>query len=177
MNLTDCSSSKYDNPLCFHSTGNPFYYSPKTQLVDGIPDHLLSLAAPVIAYWVLSLFFHVLDIADWKWLDKYRIHESEEIKSKNKVTKSRVVWIVVGQQALQTVLGLAALSDDSSHLVNHRLHLLRIATYAKFWLPWWSGNPRMLARVAELVYWWGIPALQLFGGMYAFFPLFNVTIT
>ena len=166
MNSTECPSGKHDNPLCFHTTGYPFYYSPKAQLVDGIPDHLLTLAAPVIAYWALSLFFHFLDISEWKWLDKYRIHESEEAKSKNLVTKSQVVWAVIFQQVIQTGLGLAALSDDSSHLVNHRLHLLRIATYVERCLPWLSGSPRVLARFTEFVYWWGIPALQFLGAMY-----------
>jgi sphinganine C4-monooxygenase len=158
------------NPGCpslhLKSTGYPFYYSPKARLVDGIPDHLLTLAAPVIAYWALSLFFHFLDISEWKWLNTYRIHDSEEVKSKNLVTKSQVVWAVIFQQIVQTALGLAALSDDSSHLVNHRLHLLRIATYVEHCIPWLSGSPIMLARATEFVYWWAIPALQFLGAMY-----------
>jgi hypothetical protein len=176
MNSTECLSGKHDNPLCFDTTEYPFYYLPKTQLVDGIPDHLLTLAAPVVAYWALSLFFHFLDTSEWKWLNKYRIHESEEVKSKNLVTKSQVVWAVIFQQVIQTGLGLAALSDDSSHLVNHRLHLLRIASYVEHGLPWLSGNPKVLARITEFIYWWGIPALQFLGAMYVSFnALHSVT--
>lgn len=171
MNLSRCSSSTYDNPLCFQATGYPFYHSPRAQLVEGVPDRLLSLAAPFVVYWALSLFFHVLDISEWKWLDKYRIHESDEVKSKNRITKSQVVWAVIFQQALQTALGLVALSDDSSHIINHRPQLFRIASYVELYLPWLAGNPNVAARVVEFVYWWAIPVMQLFAAMYALFPL------
>src|SRR6266542_1360466 len=93
------SNPTFDKPLCFKY---PVYHIPKPQLIDGIPDHFLTIAAPVIGYWYLSLFFHFLDISEWKFLDKYRIHESAEVKSKNLVTKSQVVWAVVFQQVIQT---------------------------------------------------------------------------
>lgn len=163
MNSTGCT---LNNSLCFDSTQYPFYYSSRAQLFDGIPDHLLALAAPVIAYWVLSLFFHFLDISEWRVLDKYRIHESEEVKSKNLVTKSHVVWAVILQQVIQTASGFIALSDDSSHIVNHQLNLLQIASFVELCLPWLSGKHWALARVTDFVYWWGIPALQFLLAMY-----------
>ena len=175
MNSTPCSSSvHHHNPLCFNTTSYPFYYSSNTQLVDGVPDHLLTLAAPVIGYWVLSLLFHCLDISEWKWLDKYRIHESAEVKSKNLVTKSQVVWAVIFQQLVQTALGLAVLSEQSSHLVEHQRQLQQIATFigsALLTLLGHETHPCVVARVAELSYWWGIPCLQFLGAMYVWFAL------
>jgi len=85
---------------------------------------------------------------------------------KNLVTKSQVVWAVILQQFIQTASGLAALTDESSHVVNHQLNLVRIASFVKLRLPWLSAEPSVLARVAEFVYWWGIPTLQFFGAMF-----------
>lgn len=168
MNSTRCCTISHNSHLCFNTTSYPFYYSSNTQLVDGIPDHLLTLAAPVIGYWVLSLLFHCLDISKWKWLDKYRIHESAEVKAKNLVTKSQVVWAVVFQQVIQTALGLAVLSEQSSQLVDHQRQLQQIAAFIESALSAFvphKTRPCVAARVAEFSYWWGIPLLQFLGAM------------
>ena len=73
-------------------------------LIPGIPDGLVALAAPVIAYWVLSIFFHILDV--YELAEKYRIHPSEEETSRNKVTMKEVIREVLLQHFLQTVAGL-----------------------------------------------------------------------
>lgn len=73
-------------------------------LIPGIPDGLVALAAPVIAYWVLSIFFHILDV--YELAEKYRIHPSEEEISRNKVTMKEVIREVLLQHFLQTVAGL-----------------------------------------------------------------------
>ena len=169
MNAIPCYSGlTFDSPLCFNSTKYPIYHIPKPQLIDGIPDHILTLAAPVIGYWTLSLFFHFLDISEWKFLDKYRIHDSAEVSSKNLVTKSQVVWAVIFQQVVQTVLGLLVLSEDSAHLVDHQRNLCRIAVYVGPVLTKLLGNKldaRVLGQVSDFIYWWGIPSLQFFGAM------------
>ncbi|KAJ3558631.1 hypothetical protein NP233_g11470 [Leucocoprinus birnbaumii] len=90
----------------------PLYYSPRQRLVDNVPDHIVTLAVPIIAYWSLSLFFHALDMSEWKWLEKYRIHEAEEIKKRNLVGRTEVVLAVIFQQIIQTALGYVWLEEE-----------------------------------------------------------------
>ncbi|KAF8952414.1 sphingosine hydroxylase [Flammula alnicola] len=169
MNSTLCPSLISDDPLCFTTTTFPFYFSPKARLVDGVSDFILTLIAPVVAYWSLSLFFHYLDISGWKWLDKYRIHESSEVQAKNLATRTEVVWAVIFQQVIQTVLGLVWLSDESVQRINHPQELRRLAAMIEPVLSTVLGNsmsPLVLARAADLVYWWAIPGFQLLAAMF-----------
>lgn len=78
--------------------------SPRPRLISALPDVLLQLLAPVIAYWVVSLFFHILDIYDL--FPQYRLHTPAEIQSRNRVTRYEVVRDVIVQQIIQTVFGL-----------------------------------------------------------------------
>jgi sphinganine C4-monooxygenase len=73
----------------------PVYYCQKLDLFNGVPDYIVTLVAPIIAYWCFSLFFHALDMSGWKRLDKYRIHDSEEVQARNLVTRSEVVMCLL----------------------------------------------------------------------------------
>jgi len=168
MNSTICPPSLHDDPLCFAHAPFPFYFSPKARLVDSVPDAVLTVAAPLPAYWILSLFFHFLDTSGWQWLEKYRIHESKEVKSRNLVTRSQVVWAVIFQQIVQTVLGLLWLSNEESiHTANHaqQLRSIAIALQPVAMLFGGDSHPVLLARMSGFVYWWAIPALQLLAAM------------
>ncbi|KAF8159747.1 sphingosine hydroxylase [Crassisporium funariophilum] len=168
MNATDCSAL-HDDPLCFQPTAFPFYYTPKAHLVEGVPDFVLTLAAPVVAYWALSIFFHLLDISGWQWLEKYRLHDSPEVQSRNKVSRTEVVWAVILQQVIQTVVGLIGLSNEAALAVNHADELRRLARSIEPLASALLGDrirPYLLAQVADFVYWWGIPVLQFFGAMF-----------
>ena len=168
MNAT-CSLLVHDDPLCFAKISFPFYYSQKPYLIHGIPDYILTVAAPVIAYWCLSLYFHVLDVSGWKWLEKYRIHDSEEVQARNLVTRSEVVWAVILQQVIQTALGLISLSDESSHVVSHAQQLRRVASFLDFLAFTTFGEritPYILVHAANFLYWWGVPTVQFLGAMY-----------
>ena len=167
MNVT-CSFVQ-DDPLCFAEISFPFYYSQKPYLINGVPDHIPTLAAPVIAYWCLSLYFHALDISGWKWLEKYRIHDSEEIQARNLATRSEVVWAVFLQQVTQTVLGLISLSDKATHVVNHAQQLRRVASFLDSLAFTTFGervSPYILVHGASFLYWWGVPIFQFLGAMY-----------
>jgi sphinganine C4-monooxygenase len=127
------------------------------------------MAAPVIAYWCLSLYFHALDISGWKWLEKYRIHDSQEVQAHNLATRSEVVWAVILQQVIQTALGLISLSDESTHVVNNAQQLRRLA----FFLDSQAFNtfgvritPCILVHATNFFYWWGVPILQFLGAMF-----------
>ena len=168
MNTT-CSSLVHDDPLCFARISFPFYYSQKSHLIDGVPDYILAMAAPVIAYWCLSLYFHALDMSGWKWLEKYRIHDSEEVQAHNLATRSQVVWAVILQQVIQTALGLISLEDDSMHVINHAQQLRRVAFLQDSLAFTTFGEritPSILVHATNFLYWWGIPMLQFLGAMY-----------
>ena len=168
MNAT-CSFLVHDDPLCFANISFPFYYSQKPYLIHSVPDYIPTLAAPVIAYWCLSLFFHGLDISGWEWLEKYRIHDSEEVRARNLATRSEVVWAVILQQVIQTVLGLITLTDKSTHVVNHAQQLRRVASFLDSLSFTTFGEritPYILVHAANFLYWWGVPIFQFLCAMY-----------
>lgn len=165
-NLTTCASSLYEDPLCLQSTYIPWYATERPLLIDGVPDHYLALAAPVIAYWSLSLFFHFLDTRDWKVLDKYRLHPSEEVASRNLVSRSTVVYAVFFQHIIQTILGLYWLTAEAPTRVPHSVAVHQIASILHTPAELLGlSDPVLLLSVSELIYWWAIPALQLLVSM------------
>ena len=166
---TSCllSASLYDDPLCLKSTYTPWYYVNKENLIDGYADYYLAIAAPVLAYWSLSLFFHYLDTRTWKWLDKYRIHPSAEVASKNTVSRTAVVWAVILQHIIQTMLGLWWLSEGKERVTDHAVPVKSLALTLRPVLALVGlADHNTLLKAAELVYWWGIPVFQLFAAMY-----------
>lgn len=87
-----------------------YHLTPRPSLIPGVSDAVLQLVAPVIAYWVVSLFFHILDTYDL--FSQYRLHTPAEVLKRNRVTKYEVVRDVIIQQIIQTVFGLALASLD-----------------------------------------------------------------
>ncbi|KAG7093860.1 hypothetical protein E1B28_007498 [Marasmius oreades] len=169
MTLNSTSCAVYDgHSVCFTASDTPYYYSPKPSLVDGVSDPNLALLAPVIAYWVSSLFFHILDTSNWKWLEQLRIHESAEVQVKNRATRSEVVYAVIVQHILQTILGIFWMEDSE----NNVHHMARLQGWARSLSPCmlgWPGaqlKPILLHHSAYFVYWWAIPLLQFLGGMF-----------
>jgi sphinganine C4-monooxygenase len=74
-------------------------------LIPGIDDFWLSLAAPIIGYWVVSAFFHIIDVYDvWP---QYRLHTPAEIASRNRASRYEVLRDVILQQIIQTIAGYA----------------------------------------------------------------------
>ncbi|CAI5756770.1 unnamed protein product [Candida verbasci] len=76
----------------------------KPELIPGIPDGIVALIAPIIAYWSYSTFFHLIDV--YELAEKYRIHPSEEELKRNKVTVNEVIKDVILQHCIQTIVGL-----------------------------------------------------------------------
>jgi sphinganine C4-monooxygenase len=148
----------------------PFYHSHEPSLLPWLSDKDLSLAAPIAAYWVLSLFFHSLDVwgENWAWLRPYRIHESAEVKSRNLVSKSSVVIAVIFQQAIQTILG-ALFLEDAAQTIDHRAGMRKWSSLLVQYTLFYMGDPPRAQQflqtwgplVIHFVYWWFIPALQL----------------
>ncbi|KAE8448419.1 hypothetical protein EG329_009484 [Mollisiaceae sp. DMI_Dod_QoI] len=77
--------------------------SPVQPLISFIPDFYLSLILPIAAYWIVSMFFHFIDVYDiWP---QYRLHTPAEILKRNHVSRYEVARDVILQQAIQTVVG------------------------------------------------------------------------
>ncbi len=76
---------------------------PLPPLVHPIPDKYLSLVLPVVAYWVVSLIFHWIDVNDY--FPQYRLHTPEEVLKRNHVSRWEVFRDVIVQQIIQTAFG------------------------------------------------------------------------
>ena len=87
-----------------------FSLAPRPSIIPGISDTLLQLLLPIIAYWVLSLGFHVLDT--YEIFSQYRLHTPAEVLKRNHVTRYEVIRDVVIQQIIQTAFGLLIASVD-----------------------------------------------------------------
>lgn len=97
----------------------PVYAQLRPSLVSGVPDGVLALIVPVIAYWGYASFFHIIDV--YELAEKYRIHPSEEELSRNKVTLRQVVHDVLVQHIIQTVVGYCVYKIDPPSTVGHEL--------------------------------------------------------
>lgn len=80
-----------------------FDLTPLPSLLPPIPDKLLTLLLPIVAYWGLSMFFHWIDTKDY--FPQYRLHTPAEVAKRNRVSRWEVVRDVVIQQVVQTAVG------------------------------------------------------------------------
>ena len=87
-----------------------YILTPQPPIIAGIPDKLLTLIAPIAAYWLVSMLFHWIDVKDY--FAAYRLHTPAEILKRNHVSRYEVARDVVIQQIIQTIVGgLMALSE------------------------------------------------------------------
>ncbi len=84
-------------------------------LIPGVPDVVLQLIAPIIAYWVVSLLFHIFDTYDF--FPQYRLHTPAEILKRNRVNRYEVFRDVILQQIVQTVFGLFIAHFDPPEMI------------------------------------------------------------
>ncbi|OTA98925.1 hypothetical protein M426DRAFT_325583 [Hypoxylon sp. CI-4A] len=77
-------------------------------LISWLPDFYLSILAPTVAYWTISIFFHIIDTYDF--FPQYRLHTPAEIAQRNKASRYEVLRDVIFQQIVQAgmsyVLGM-----------------------------------------------------------------------
>ncbi|KAJ5901503.1 hypothetical protein N7495_002031 [Penicillium taxi] len=90
---------------------------PRESLVPGVSDAICALALPIIAYWALSMMYHVCDTLNL--FEKYRLHTPAELSKRNRVTRWEVVRDVVLQQIIQTIAGLAVSHFDPIEMAGH----------------------------------------------------------
>lgn len=79
--------------------------SERPSLIPGVSDLVTQMMCPLIAYWGVSLFFHILDVFDL--CSQYRLHTPAEVSKRNHVSRYEVFRDVIIQQIVQTLAGLA----------------------------------------------------------------------
>lgn len=97
----------------------------KRTLYENIPDGILALILPVVAYWSVSLFFHIIDT--FKLAEYYRIHPSEEVAKRNKATRTQVLVEVLFQHLIQSIVGYVFYLYDSYSEKSY------LAIYSEIW--------------------------------------------
>lgn len=96
-------------------------------LISWMPDFWMSLVAPVVVYWVLSLTFHAIDVYDV--FPQYRLHTPEEILKRNRVSRYEVARDVIFQQILQVATGaVLALTEPPEYIGKNEYNLAVWAT-------------------------------------------------
>lgn len=100
-------------------------------LMSGIPDGILAIIAPVIAYWSYSTVFHLVDV--YELAEKYRIHPSEEEQMRNKVPLHRVVQDVIVQHIIQIIAASILYLFEPVPVTGDELY--HMWTWKQF-LPW-----------------------------------------
>lgn len=98
----------------------PILVAPQKDLIPGLPDGILALLAPIAAYWTYSTFFHIIDV--YELAEKFRIHPSEEEKSRNKADLKSVLYDVVLQHVIQTVVGYGFYRLEGPATTGHELY-------------------------------------------------------
>ncbi|KAF2756809.1 hypothetical protein EJ05DRAFT_44428 [Pseudovirgaria hyperparasitica] len=83
---------------------------PQPPVVSWIPDSYLTLILPIIGYWVVSLFFHFIDVYDL--FPQYRLHTPVELLKRNHASRWDVLRDVILQQIIQTLFGLVLAQLD-----------------------------------------------------------------
>ena len=93
----------------------PYTLTLRQSLVPHIPDNVLALMLPIVAYWGVSLVFHYIDINDY--FPQYRLHTPAELLKRNHVSRKDVVRDVILQQIIQTIVGYLITFFDREEFV------------------------------------------------------------
>ena len=95
----------FNSSVAFDLPPLPSYeLRPQPSLLPWLNDKYLALALPIIAYWVVSGFFHIIDTLDL--FPQYRLHVPAEILKRNHATRWEVFRDVILQQIIQTLVGV-----------------------------------------------------------------------
>ncbi|KAL9079463.1 MAG: hypothetical protein Q9157_001672 [Trypethelium eluteriae] len=140
--------------------------SPLPPLVSPIPDAYLALALPIIAYWALSLFFHLIDLYDL--FPAYRLHTPAEVLKRNHVSRWEVFRDVVLQQVIQTAVGLVLSWSDEDAVVGKEDYNIAV----------WAQRIRMAqSAIPPLLGMLGLDAQRLAKNMAGSAPTFAGALT
>ena len=181
LKMLDYPQISHNSTLLTHITPTSsqpaWYFSTRPSVFSWCDDKILSLLSPIAVYWILSLVFYALDVLKLPYFEKRRIHESEEVMSRNKVTIVQVIKAVLWQQAVQTLLGLYWLENDGPgeglDILDDMTRLApKVATGVFVLLGPRTGETVLKNYGMDLVrwmYWWGIPFAQLWLSLWVVF--------
>ena len=113
--------------------------NPLPQLVSWASDAAIQTALPIIAYWVVSLIFHVIDIYDL--FAKYRLHTPAEVLKRNHVTRWEVFRDVVLQQVIQSIALIGLSYYDEAQMTGT----------ADYDMAWYAQKLRLAQRAIPFV--------------------------
>ncbi|KAI0463855.1 hypothetical protein LJB42_002863 [Komagataella kurtzmanii] len=129
----------------------------RPDLIQGVPDGILSLCVPIVLYWSYSTFFHIVDT--YELAEKYRIHPSEEVLQRNKVTLRVVIQDVIVQHIIQTLVGLVFYKLDPVPTTGYEQ---REMWYLKQRLPpFFKWNDTIANLFVYYGYWYGLSATKI----------------
>ncbi|KAK7187783.1 Sphingolipid C4-hydroxylase SUR2 [Paraphaeosphaeria sporulosa] len=112
---------------------------PQPPLLSWISDEALAAALPVVAYWAVSLVYHLIDVYDL--FSKYRLHTPAEVLKRNHVTRYEVFRDVIIQQIIQTFAALAlSWYDEVAHIGK-----------ADYDIAWYAQKLRLAQRAVPVV--------------------------
>ncbi|KAN0079646.1 Fatty acid hydroxylase superfamily domain containing protein [Elaphomyces granulatus] len=127
---------------------------PREPLLSWLPDNLLALILPIIAYWVVSLAFHYIDVNDY--FPQYRLHTPAELLKRNHVSRWDVVRDVIVQQIIQTLFGLLVVYFDGPEYIGREEYDVAI----------WARRIRIVQRaIPPLFGLVGIDSMRLAEGL------------
>lgn len=112
---------------------------PLPPLIAGFPDEYLTLALPIIAYWGVSMIFHLIDVYDL--FPQYRLHTPAEVLKRNHVSRWEVFRDVVIQQIVQTLFGIGLAYVDGAPLYGKE----------EYDIAWWAQRIRLTQRAIPTV--------------------------
>ena len=136
-----------------------FTLTQRQPVLPPFSDKFLFVWAPILAYWLYSGFFHLLDTYDL--FPQYRLHTPAEILKRNRASRWDVFRDVVLQQIVQVVMG---------HFLN-MLEPDEMTGKQDYELAVWAQRIRLAQRVIpSLLSLLGVNALQLSRNLSATYP-------
>lgn len=124
--------------------------TPRPPVLPPIPDSMLALILPVIAYWALSMSYHFMDVYDL--FPQYRLHTPAELLKRNRVTRWEVIRDVLLQQVVQTLAGVVMSLFDSEEQMGREDYDVAV----------WARRIRIVQKVLpRLLALFGVDALGL----------------
>ena len=117
--------------------------SVREPLLPPIPDNILALILPIVAYWGMSMIYHLFDV--YGCFEQYRLHTPAEVLKRNRVTRWEVVRDVILQQVVQTLAGMAMAYFDPVETVGREEY--DVAVWAQRLRIAQRAIPPMLALV------------------------------
>lgn len=132
----------------------------KPTLIEGIPDGIIAIIAPVVAYWAFSGMFHMIDT--FELAEKYRIHPKEEVNKANKASRIEVLREVLLQHVIQSLVAYISYKFDPIPMTGYEqngiwnLKKTLFSLFSRYNVPFFIND-----QAIEFIYTYGISALKL----------------